>query len=168
MSQARITGRLVAVIAALCLISVLCFAQSDTAQLSGSVRDPSQAVVANAKVVVRNEATGLTRSAETNEQGYYTITSLPPGYYTVTVEAAGFKKYSSTNNKLDPNLAAQVNATLDVGALTETVEVVASVTNVEPKPRPSASSSKAARSATSCSMTQPPLPRAEAVFAAAR
>ena len=132
MSQVRLAARLAALSAALCLlIPGFVFAQSDTAQMSGFVKDPSQAVIANANVIIRNEATGLSRTARSNEQGYFTVASLPPGYYTVTVEATGFKKFVSTNNKLDPNVAAQVDATLDVGAVTETVEVVASAANVQ-------------------------------------
>jgi hypothetical protein len=132
MSHVRFSGRAASLLAVLCLLTPgLIFGQSDTASLSGSVQDPSQAIVANAHVTVRNEATGLTRTAETNEQGRYTVTSLPPGFYTVSVETAGFKKYVRTQNKLDPNVAATVNVTLEVGAVAETVEVVAAATAIQ-------------------------------------
>ncbi len=107
------------------------FAQSDLAQISGFVRDPSAAVVPNATVTVTNEATNAERKTQTNESGYYVVPNLPPGYYTISVEAAGFKKFVRTRNKLDANLPLTVDVTLDVGAVTETVEVVASVAAVQ-------------------------------------
>jgi hypothetical protein len=118
-------------VTAVAVFSLVSFAQSDTAQISGFVKDPAQAVVPNASVTIRNEATGLTRNTATNEAGYYVIPSLPPGYYTVTVEAPGFKKFVKTQNKLDPGIALSVSADLEVGAVAETVEVVASVANVQ-------------------------------------
>ncbi len=56
-------------------------AQSDNAQVSGFVKDPSGAVIAAASVAVVNEATGLERRAATGETGYFTVSALPPGYY---------------------------------------------------------------------------------------
>jgi len=112
-------------------LSVASFAQSDTAQVSGFVKDPTGSVVPGASVAVRNEATGLERHAVTNETGYYVISSLPAGFYTITVEIAGFKRYVKTQNKLDPNLAATIDATLTVGALSESIEVVAAAAGVQ-------------------------------------
>ncbi|MEZ5354788.1 MAG: TonB-dependent receptor [Bryobacteraceae bacterium] len=123
--------RFVAPVLLLGLAAACLWAQSDTAQLTGTVRDTSQAVIANANVTVRNEATGVERKASTNETGYYIVTSLPPGFYTVSVEAAGFKRAVTTQNKLDPSVAASVDVTLDVGAVTETVEVVAAAVSLQ-------------------------------------
>lgn len=106
-------------------------AQSDTAQISGFVKDPSGAVITSAPVVIRNEATGLERSAVSSAAGYYVISSVPPGFYTVTVEIPGFKRYVKTQNKLDPNLATTIDVVLTVGAVTDTVEVVASAPAVQ-------------------------------------
>src|SRR6185437_11148233 len=78
------------------------FAQSDLGRISGFVKDPSGATIPNAKVSVQNKS-GVSRQATTNESGYYTITNIPAGLYTVSVEAAGFQKYQSTDNKLDPS-----------------------------------------------------------------
>ena len=99
-------------------------AQSDLGSISGFVKDPSGATIPNAKVAVHNQS-GLERQATTNESGYYTITNIPPGLYTLTVEAAGFKKFDSTSNKLDPSSNLLIDATMTVGAATETVEVAA-------------------------------------------
>jgi len=78
-----------------------------------------------------NEATGLERRAVTNEAGYYIVSSLPAGFYSVTVEASGFKKYEITKNKLDPNIASTVDASLQVGSATESVNVVAEAVNIQ-------------------------------------
>ncbi len=91
------------------------------------VKDPSGAAVAGAKVVVTNEGTGFERRVSTNETGFYTATNLAPGYYTVSVEAAGFKTFTKTRNKLEAALPLAVNVDLTVGQLTETINVEASV-----------------------------------------
>jgi hypothetical protein len=82
-------------------------------------------------VVARNEATGLERRATTNQDGYYIVTNLPPGQYTVTVEAQGFKKYESRNNQLTANINATVDVSMTVGQLTETIEIVATAPQVQ-------------------------------------
>ncbi len=126
--------RLIALVSVLALglvFSVPASAQSDTAQISGYVRDATGAVVPKASVTIKNEATGLERKTQTNDSGYYVVASLPPGLYTVTAESAGFKKAVKTENKLDANIATTVDATLEVGALTETVEVTASVAKLQ-------------------------------------
>jgi hypothetical protein len=113
------------------LAGSIAWSQSDTAQISGLVKDATGGVVVNAKVSIRNEATGLERQVNSNQGGYYVSSSLPPGFYTLTVEAAGFKKFVKTQNKLDPSIATTVNATLEVGTVAETIEVVASATSVQ-------------------------------------
>ena len=106
------------------------FAQSDLGTISGYVKDPSGAMVPNAKVSIKNK-TGVERQAATNESGYYAITNIPPGFYTMTVEAAGFQKYQSTENKLDPSSQLAIDATLAVGATTQMVEVTAAVATLQ-------------------------------------
>jgi len=101
------------------------FAQSDLGTITGFVKDPSGATIPNATVTVRNEATGAERKATTNEAGSFTVTNIPAGFYTVDVEAAGFKKFQSAHNKLDPSASLAVEVPLTVGAASETVEVTA-------------------------------------------
>src|SRR5260370_201648 len=101
------------------------FAQSDLGSITGFVKDPTGAVIPNAAVTVRNETTGTERKATTNESGSFTVTNIPAGFYTVDVEAKGFKKFESTHNKLDPSAPRALEASLTVGAATETVEVTA-------------------------------------------
>src|SRR5262249_11926694 len=112
------------------LVASLAFAQSDLGTISGFVKDPSGSTVPNAKITVRNQS-GLERQANSNESGLYTITSIPAGIYRVTVEAAGFKKFESSENKLDPSATLVVDATLTVGAATETVEVSATAATLQ-------------------------------------
>ncbi len=99
------------------------FSQGDTAQLSGYVRDSTGSVIPGAAVTVANEATGVAREVQTNANGYFVVTALPPAFYTVSAEAEGFKRTVKTNNKLDANIAAEVDVTLEIGAVTESVEV---------------------------------------------
>src|SRR5712691_7096329 len=105
--------------------SGMLFAQSDLGRISGFVKDPSGATIANAKVTVRNNS-GVERQATTNDSGYYVISNVPAGYYTMVAEAPGFQKYETTRNKLDPSGDLVIDATLAVGAATQTVEVSAS------------------------------------------
>ena len=111
---------------ALLLCLNVAFAQSDLGTISGFVRDPSGAVVPKAQVTVKNEGTGLERIVSTNESGYYSVTNTPPGMYTVSATAAGFKKFEVKNSKLDSSASLGIDISLAVGANTETVEVVAS------------------------------------------
>ena len=107
------------------------FAQSDTTQVSGYIKDASGAVVPAATVVLMNESTGAERRIKTNESGYYVITSVPTGAYTVSVEATGFKTAQRKQNRIDPNIAVTIDMVLDVGAVSEKVEVVASATRIQ-------------------------------------
>ncbi len=121
--------KLILVMGLTCLLWILMsstgWAQSDNGSISGFVRDPSGLSVPNAKVTAKNQS-GLERIVTTTEAGYYIITNIPPGFYTVSVEAQGFKVYQSSNNKLDPSSSLLVDASLTVGASTETVTVTAS------------------------------------------
>ena len=105
--------------------SAMLFAQSDLGRISGFIKDPSGATVPNAKVTVRNNI-GVERQVTTNESGYYVVTNVPPGLYTMIAEAAGFHRFETTSNKLDPNAELVIDATLTVGSASQTVEVSAS------------------------------------------
>ncbi|PYU16523.1 MAG: hypothetical protein DMG29_04000, partial [Acidobacteria bacterium] len=73
------------------LAASLCVAQVSTSTITGSVQDSSGATVPGAKVVVKNEGTGATYETTTTSAGTYTVSSLIPGLYTITVTHAGFK-----------------------------------------------------------------------------
>src|SRR5260370_16198997 len=77
-------------------------AQVTTAAVSGHVSDPKDLAVANAKVVVTNKETGLSRETTTSDLGDFSISLLPPGSYKVTITAAGF--FTSVLHTLQPSL----------------------------------------------------------------
>ncbi|MBV8863955.1 MAG: carboxypeptidase regulatory-like domain-containing protein, partial [Acidobacteriaceae bacterium] len=74
------------------LLPIRSNAQSDVGSIVGFVRDPSQATVPGAKVVIKNEGTGDEHTVTTDAQGHYIVTNLLPGYYTMTTAVSGFKK----------------------------------------------------------------------------
>jgi len=117
----RITSLLVIVLAA----ASVAFgqAQSNAADLQGTVRDATGAVVTNATVTARNAATNVTKTATTNDEGVYRIINLPPGDYEVTVEAANFKKLVLPTITVTIGQTAQLNADLQPGEISETVVV---------------------------------------------
>jgi Carboxypeptidase regulatory-like domain/TonB-dependent Receptor Plug Domain len=117
--------RFCAVLTISVLFSVLGFAQSDVGTISGFIRDQSAAVVPAAQVSILDESTGEEHTATSDSQGHYTITNLRPAIYSMTVEAKGFKKFTSTHNKLDASTALSLDADLAIGAMNETVEVTA-------------------------------------------
>jgi hypothetical protein len=108
----------------LTLLSVLTFGQiSSTSPLSGAVTDPTGAVVPNATITVRNNATGQEFKSNTANNGIFTIPALGVGVYTVTIEAQGFKKAVVNDVKIDAATPASVNVALEIGAQSETVVV---------------------------------------------
>jgi predicted heme/steroid binding protein len=125
------TIRLAYALVLLVLATLVLVAQSDLGSINGFVKDPTGATVPNATVTVKNEATGTERKVTSNDSGYYTVTNIPAGFYTITVEAPGFKKFDTTNNKLDSNAVLAVDASLTVGAATESVEVTATATPLQ-------------------------------------
>ena len=106
-------------------------AQSDTSSLSGTVTDSSGAVVPNAKVTAKNDATGALRDVTTNSVGAYTITNLPSGNYTVSVAAQGFQTAVQQGTHLDPSIGAQVNVSLKSGNTSTTVTVQADANRLQ-------------------------------------
>src|SRR6266478_5438153 len=112
------------------IVSGSLLAQSDLGTISGFVKDPSGATIANAKISIRNNS-GVERVATSNDSGYYTITNVPPGLYTVVAEAQGFRRYESKDNKVDPTANLVVDVALTVGSASETVQVSASAVELQ-------------------------------------
>jgi hypothetical protein len=112
------------------LVAGLCFGQTQSARLQGTVHDASGAIVPNAKVIAVNNATKEASEATANSSGAYVLPVLRPGTYTLTVEAAGFSKSVVTGIELAVSANISQDVTLDVGKLTETVEVTANVVAV--------------------------------------
>ncbi|MFN7919681.1 MAG: carboxypeptidase regulatory-like domain-containing protein [Bryobacteraceae bacterium] len=98
-------------------------AQRTTANLYGSVLDPSRAAVRGAAIQVRNESTGATLFGETNERGEFAIAFIPPGTYSVEASAAGFKTFSQRGLQLAGGEQARFPVSLELGIATEQVTV---------------------------------------------
>jgi len=93
------------------------------ATIVGEVTDPSEAAIPGATVRVINQSTGFTRQLTTNEAGQYRVTPLQPGTYSVEVEAPGFKRQVQPNVVLQVSAVLAVDFTLQLGEVTETIEV---------------------------------------------
>jgi hypothetical protein len=108
------------------VVSPTVYAQTAaTGQIVGTVTDPAKASVAEAAVTVKNVSTGLERTARTGPEGEYVVPLLPPGNYTVTVSANGFKTQTSTAITVEVASTATVNLRLQLGGSTESIVVEA-------------------------------------------
>ena len=113
------------VLFALGVCVVPAFAQAgSTGSLSGTIVDPKGAVVAGASVKVVSKATGQEFSAQTSDDGTFTVPSLTAGIYTATVTAGGFKQSVVTDIKIDVGKPSSINVELEIGAANEIVTVV--------------------------------------------
>ena len=116
--------RLTSVILTFLLLgSVPAFGQSTRGSLSGVVKDPNGAAIANATVVVKNAATNEETKVTTNQLGAFSFPSLAPGKYSATIEAGGFKKTELTEVTIEVSQPSAVEVSLEVGAVTEQVTV---------------------------------------------
>jgi hypothetical protein len=97
--------------------------QANAGDLNGFVRDPSGAVIVGANVTARNPATNFSRNTTTNDEGYYQMVSLPPGDYEISVEAPNYKKAVVPAYPLTVGARADVDFNLEVGAITEVVNI---------------------------------------------
>ena len=127
------TASAVALLLVFILLASTGFAQQLTGTLSATVTDAAGAVVPNAKVTMKNDQSGDVRTTVSNGSGYFTVTAVQPGSYSVTIEAAGFKSWQQTgivfaqgDNRTLPSVK------LDVGQVTETVEIKAGADVVIP------------------------------------
>jgi Carboxypeptidase regulatory-like domain/TonB dependent receptor-like, beta-barrel len=112
------------------LAAVLAWA-SITGSISGVVTDPSGAVVSGATVVATNTQTGIKNTVVTDSRGFYSFPSLDVGTYDVQVTQTGFKTYSKTGLAVDANSALRADATLQLGAASEKIEVSSDTVHVE-------------------------------------
>src|SRR5262245_20581862 len=101
------------------------FAQTGNASVGGFVQDPTQAFIPGVTVTATNTQTGVVTSAVTNESGTYTIPSLLPGIYKLSAELPGFRTRVYNDVQLGANTTGRYNFTLEVGSVTDSVEVTA-------------------------------------------
>lgn len=107
------------------------WAQGERGTLTGTVTDSSGAVIPGCTITVRNIATNISTTGETNSSGIYVFPALNPGKYEVTFEKQGFRTRKVSDIPLSTGLTAMIDAVLDVGQLTESVQVQAAAVLLE-------------------------------------
>ncbi len=99
------------------------FAQSDRGTITGTVKDPADAVVAGATINAKNLATGAEYKTVATETGNYTLSALPAGSYELRIEASSFKRFLSQGVQVQVNQTTRINAALEIGAASDTVMI---------------------------------------------
>ncbi len=117
--------------AVLALAALPAFSQVNTSNMDGTVTDAQHAAVPKAAVAVTNSATGQTFNVVTDDKGHWAVPSLSTSTYSVTVKAAGFKTATEKDVKMDAGIPSTVNIVLEVGAVSDTVEVTGGADVVE-------------------------------------
>lgn len=102
-------------------------AQTTTSTIEGFVNDAKKAVVTGAQVVVKNASLGIERTASTNEDGFFRVTALPAGTYSITVSATGFASRTFEAIEVTLNRTIRFDVDLEVGAVQEQVDVSAAI-----------------------------------------
>jgi len=105
------------------LLAGSAWSQTLYGNLIGNVSDASNAAVASATIRIRNVDNGITRSATSDESGNYQFTDLPPGNYDISISAAAFGERTTRGVAVGANQTKRVDATLTVGAVSESVDV---------------------------------------------
>jgi hypothetical protein len=125
-SRRWLKGRtLTTFMAALLLSTASAEAQVNVGRISGTVADSSGAALPGVTVTANEKSTGLSRTTVTDSKGSYALNALPIGQYTVTAELQGFKKLAKAGYDVVADGRVTVNLALELGAMTETVEVMA-------------------------------------------
>ncbi|HXK01435.1 MAG TPA: TonB-dependent receptor [Verrucomicrobiae bacterium] len=109
--------------AALLIASSAVYAQGVTGRITGTVQDPTQAGIPGATVTVANQDTGYQAEVPTGQSGDYVVPNIPPGKYTITVNATGFKAAVSKDILVIVNGVTTLDFSLQIGSRTETVQV---------------------------------------------
>jgi hypothetical protein len=113
------------------LVPALLPAQGASGRIVGRVADPTGAVLAAVKISLLNEATGISRDANSNDSGDFSFVEVVPGTYTVQFELTGFKKNVQKGVIVDVNQVVTLNSTLQIGGSQETVEVTSEAPQVD-------------------------------------
>jgi len=122
-----------AVILVACVLGIggYAHAQVSAGAVLGTVSDPSGALIPGVTITVTNEGTNQSRQAITNESGSYRVEPLQAGFYTVSAELSGFKKEVRSRVNVDVNARVRMDFTLQVGQVSETVDVAAAAPLVQ-------------------------------------
>jgi hypothetical protein len=113
------------------LMATIAWSQSFTGRIVGTVSDSSGGVIAGAEIKATNVATNLTHSASTNETGNYALNELPRGEYLIEVSNSGFKHFVRRGIQISIGQQARVDVQLELGSVSESVEVVADASLLE-------------------------------------
>jgi len=111
--------------------TVFVLAQTTNGGIQGAVTDPSGATIGGAQITGRNLDTGLTISTVTSNAGLYSLANLPPGRYTVTVEAPNLKKYSREGVTVQTDATVALDVQMQLGAVSDSVTVAADASQLE-------------------------------------
>ena len=136
----KILGSVLSVSILFLCANSIALAQAGRGSISGLVTDPAGALVPGAHVVLLDHATGTRQHTVTSSAGLYTFISLNPGVYEVTVSQTGFKNAAEDKITVTVDQVTDVNITLQVGAISETVTVVETSLWSIPATPPSANS----------------------------
>jgi hypothetical protein len=126
-------GKLCLALLGLALVLLPCrrLIASVSASMSGTVTDPSGAVIAGATVTATNVDTGVATTQTTNAQGFYSFQELPLGTYTISVQQTGFKAYAQTGIVLYVNSALVIDVKMEVGQTSEKIVVSSAALHVD-------------------------------------
>ena len=113
------------------VLSALLAWSSAGGSIAGTVKDPADRVVSDAKVTIRETATGFVQRTQTDSRGHYELPVLPVGNYELRIEAPGFKAYRRVGITLDTASALTLDATLTLGSDVETIDVTDDAVHVE-------------------------------------
>lgn len=123
------------VLTALCLGLVLvqtASAQTTTASIEGTVKDPQGGVVAGAQITAKAEALGVERTTTSDERGFYRLTALPVGKYALSVSHTGFATQSLPTIELTVNRTVTIDVQLEVGPVQERVSITSEALAIDP------------------------------------
>ncbi len=111
------------VIAGIVLFCGSVFGQFETAEVLGTIHDPSGSAVRGASVTLTNQSTGIDKKTTADESGLYDFFNVPPGRYTITAEFTGFQTFKTSDIVVDVNARQRVDVAMQVGAVSEVVNV---------------------------------------------
>jgi carboxypeptidase family protein len=130
-SLSRLSTLFLAIIASVSILINPALSQSTSGRILGRVADPTGAVLAGVKVTLTNQATGVSRSGQTNTSGDYNFVEVQPGTYSITFEMSGFKRNIQKDVIVDVNQVVTLNSTLQIGQTQEVVEVTSEAPQVD-------------------------------------
>ena len=105
--------------------------QAFTGTITGIVQDPNSAAIPGVDVRIRNEATNDVRNTKSGGEGAFIFSQIPPGKYEISAEMQGFRRSVQTGVELRVNQTLEVNLALQLGEVSQTVEVSASVSMLD-------------------------------------